>query len=280
MRHFDKHSIPQNASQRDAIQALFKSPVTRKFNIARLRPGDLPQGQRFETVQDASKRRDQIIGRCSTIAGLGFLSEHLGTCTSETPCMSVCCPKCGRRFRKWIIAQALPLATQLNLQWATVALHLVPADELFELDLLKLKRRTSQRIRRAAPSVSFVLGGIEAEYLADEDAFLVHGHFLISRLERDEEIAFRSAFRNIDRSHPVRIDPLNDLEKQISYTFKFTTYHRPGKQTGPWRPKSVELPDGPLMDVSIWRAQYTFLDFVFMLGVRRRGSQLVRQKRE
>ena len=34
------------------------------------------------------------------------------------------------------------------------------------------------------------------------------------------------------------------------------------------------------MDLSIWRAQYTFMDFVFMMGLRRVGSQLVRQKRE
>ena len=171
MRHFEKPSIPQNASADDTIHALLKSPVSRKFNIVHLRPGDLPRGQRFNEIHDASKRRDQVIGRCSAIAGLGFLAEQLQSCTPKVRCMSVSCPKCGRKFRRWIIAQALPISEQLDLQWVTVALELVPANDLFKLDLLKLKRRTSQRIRRAAPSVSLVLGGIEAEYLSADDAF-------------------------------------------------------------------------------------------------------------
>ncbi|CAJ0882920.1 hypothetical protein AMST5_03382 [freshwater sediment metagenome] len=275
MRPSRRPPIPQNSSADETIQALLNATVSRRFNIARLRPGDLPPGQRFETVRDVRERRDQAVGRCTAIEGLGFLAEQLESCTLEAPCMSVSCPRCGRKFRRWIVAQALPFYRKLDLQWVTVALELVPADRLIEVDLLKLKRRTSQRIRRTAPSASVVLGGIEAEYLADEDAFLVHGHFLISRLPKEEEAAFRAAFRKIDRAHPVRIDPLNDPLKQISYSFKYATYYRPGKQTGPYRPRPVPLPDGPLMDLSIWRAHYTFLDFVFMMGVRRRGGALL-----
>ena len=188
--------------------------------------------------------------------------------------MSVSCPICGRKFQRWIIAQALPIS-QLDLQWVTIALELIPADRLFELDLVKLKRRTSQRIRRTAPSVSIVLGGIEAEFRTADDTFLLHGHFLISRFSKEEEQALKAAFRKIDRAHPVRVDPLNDPVKQISYSFKYATYHRPGSKTGPHRPRPVPLPNGPLMDLSVWRSRSTFLDFVFMMGLRRVGGRLL-----
>jgi hypothetical protein len=273
-------AIPQNASADDTIHALLNAPVLKKNNIARRRPKDLRKSQRFETIHDVKERHEEAIGRFKRIDGLGFLAEQLETCTPEEPCMSVSCPKCGRKYRRWIIGQALQISENLDLQWMTVALEVVPADRLFEVDLIKLKRKTVQRIRRSAPSVSFVLGGIEAEYLSADDAFFVHGHFIISRLPRDEEATFRAAFSNIDRSHPVRIDPLSDPAAQISYTFKFSAYHRPGKQTGPYRPRPVPLPDGPLMDLSIWRAHYTFLDSVFMMGLRRVGSKLVRLNRE
>jgi hypothetical protein len=269
-------SIPQNASVDEAVRALFDYPVSREHNIARLRPKDLPKHQRFETVKDVRERHAEEVGRFKKIEGLNFLAEHVEACTPEAPCLSVSCPICARRFRRWIIGQALPFCQLLDLQWATVAIELVPVDKPFEQDLLSLKRRTAQRIRRAARSVSFVLGGIEAEYRCPEKAFLVHGHFLISRLSKDEEKRLRAAFQCAEIPRAVKIDELNDPVRQISYTFKFPNYFRPGKQTGPFRPRAIPLPDGPLMDLAIWRAQYSFLDFTFLMGLRRRGGELVR----
>jgi hypothetical protein len=147
---------------------------------------------------------------------------------------------------------------------------------LTDCDVKVVKTRVAQRFRRAAPSAKFVLGGIEAEYLQGDDAFLVHAHLLVSRLPDGELAALRSAFADIDVARAVKKQDLRDPAAQISYILKFTTYHRPGSQNGSRRPTAIPLPDHALKQLTLWRARHGFLDFVFMIGLRRSGGDLVR----
>lgn len=268
--------IPQNASAHESAQAILGLPVPREFDIARMRPEELPRGERFETVADARARRDAEIERFEQIAELTEMADRLFSCSAESPCAEVSCPICARLFRRWLISQALHHQQDLDLIVLTIALELVSSKKLRKLDLRVLKRRTSQRIRRAAPSARFALGGIEADYRQGDDTFLVHAHLLIPQLPFDEVNALRSAFADIDLARPIKVQPLRDPAAQISYTLKFTTFHRPGSQKGSRRPTAIPLPDQALKRLTLWRARHGFLDFVFLMGLRRRGGDLVR----
>jgi hypothetical protein len=268
--------IPQNVSAREIARRLLGLPVRRQFDIAHLRPEDLPRGQRFETAADAQFRRDAELVRFERIPGLTEVADRLFWCEDESPCAEVSCPICGRLFRHWLTGQALRHQSSLDLQVFTLALELVPTKRLAKLDLRDVKRRAAQRLRRAAPSAQFILGGIEAEFRQNDDAFLLHAHLLVPRLPRDELTALRSAFANIDVARPIKVQTLRDAPKQISYLLKFSTFHRPGSQKGSRRPNAVPLPDYAFEQLTLWRARYGFLDFVFMLGLRRRGGDLVR----
>ncbi len=268
--------IPQNLSARETARALLALRVPRRFDIARLRPDHLPRGQRFETEPDARARRDADRERFEGIAGLAEVADLLWSCSADSPCAEVCCAVCGRRFRRWFTGQALRLQADLDLEVITVALELVASKELTQCDLLVAKRRVAQKFRRAAPSAKFVLGGLEAEYRQGDDAFLVHAHLLISRLPRDEQKALKSAFADIGVTRAVKVQALRDPAAQISYLLKFPTFHRPAPQNGPRRPKAIPLPGHALRQLTLWRAQHGFLDFVFMMHLRRRGGDLVR----
>ena len=73
----------------------------------------------------------------------------------------------------------------------------------------------------------------------------------------------------------VKVQELRDPAAQISYLLKFTTFHRPGSQNGSRRPRAVPLPDDALKQLTLWRARHGFFDFLFMIGLRRRGGDLV-----
>ena len=268
--------IPQNMSARKTAQVLLGLPVPQEFDIARLRPEKLPRGARFETLADARARRDIQLDRFERIAGLGHVADRLFGCSAESPCAEMSCPICARLFRRWLISQALRPQHDLDLVVLTIALELVASKKLRTLDLRVLKRRAAQCIRRAAPSARLVLGGIEADYRQNDDSFLVHADLLVPRLPRDELTALRSAFADIDVTRAVKRQLLRDPPAQISYMLKFTTFHRPGSQNGSRRPTAIPLPDQALKRLTLWRAQHGFLDFVFMLGLRRNGSDLAR----
>ena len=226
-------------------------------------------------MADVGTRRINEAARLEEIDGLGRIAARLHACTPQARCASVCCPSCSRKFRRWFICQALRHERDLELQVLTVALELVPSKLLRKLNLRELKRRVSQRIRRAAPSVRFALGGIEAEFRQADDAFLVHAHLLVSRLPRDEMKALRSAFADIGATRAIKVQPLRDPASQISYLLKFATFHRPGSQNGSRRPRAIPLPSEALKQLTLWRARHGFLDFVFTMGLRRRGGDLV-----
>ena len=268
--------IPQNMSARETAQALLGLPVPRQFDIARLRPDNLPRGHRFETMADARARRDTELDRFERIVGLSHVADRLFSCSAESPCAEVSCAICGRLFRRWLISQALRHQDHLDLVVLTIALELVASKKLRTLDLRVLKRRASQRIRRTAPSARFVLGGIEADYQQNDDSFLVHAHLLVSRLPQDELTALRSAFADIDVTRAVKVQPMREPAAQVSYMLKFTTLHRPGSQNGSRRPTAIPLPDQALKRLMLWRARHEFLDFVMMIGLRRRGGDLAR----
>ena len=84
--------IPQNVSATETARRLLNLPVPRKFDIARFRPAELPQGERFETMEDAQTLRDERLARFEGIAELVEIADRLFECDEETPCAEVSCP--------------------------------------------------------------------------------------------------------------------------------------------------------------------------------------------
>jgi hypothetical protein len=268
--------IPQNMSARESARALVNQFVPREFDIALLRAPGLPPSERFETMDDARARRDVEIERFENIPHLAPLADELYSCSAATPCAQVYCPVCARGFRRWFTSEALRHEVETDFTVVTVALELMTRRDLTRCDLTLVKRSAAQRFRRAAPSARVILGGIEADYRQSDDTFLVHAHLLVPLLTHHEKRALRSAFANIGVARAVRVQPLRDPVTQISYLLKFTTFHRPTLQNGPSRSAAIPLPDDALRELTLWRAEYCFLDFIFMMGLRRIGGHLVR----
>jgi hypothetical protein len=76
------------------------------------------------------------------------------------------------------------------------------------------------------------------------------------------------------RADPLDVDDLNAPKRQISSSFKFVTYRRPGK-TGPeGRARAYPLPPDRLAELATWWSKNQFSDLVFLYGARRRGGRI------
>ncbi len=54
---------PRKIPARESARALLALAIPRNFDVARLRPHNLPRGRRFETEADARARRDTELDR-------------------------------------------------------------------------------------------------------------------------------------------------------------------------------------------------------------------------
>ena len=76
------------------------------------------------------------------------------------------------------------------------------------------------------------------------------------------------------RADPLDVEDLNDPERQISYMFKFVTYHRPGKIGRDGRARAYPLPPDRLAELATWWWKYQFSDFVFFTAPVAEGAKL------
>ena len=149
--------IPQNMSARKTAQVLLGLPVPPKFDIALLRPDNLPRRHRFETMADAQARQDTELDRFEQIAGAVPRCWPACLLQRRIPCAEVYCPICARLFRRWHTGQALRHQSTLDLQMLTVGLELVTTKRLANFDLRAVKRRAAERFSgglRRRPNLS------------------------------------------------------------------------------------------------------------------------------
>src|SRR5438876_1129920 len=80
-----------------------------KYDIAVLRPANMPKGQRFETLADArkeSERSERLL--LSFARGNKVIGEYLQECRDGYyECNKPFCPICARQFRRWFIGELL-----------------------------------------------------------------------------------------------------------------------------------------------------------------------------
>jgi hypothetical protein len=223
----------------------------------------------IESVDDASRYRArnlQILEKRDE-----QLADEIFRCTDDDPCAKVLCARCARRYRLWLASELLHVANVGPQAFvATILLETVHAPALKRVDLDALHERARKRIVRA--DVSAAIGGTEASYDAQADTWTIHLHLLVFDSFESGRAKLRRAFNDSTLDRPVVCQPLRDRPAQLSYLQKFHTYHRPGS-SGSRRGRPYPLKPEQIDQLAQWTRRLRFEDFLFVLGLRRRGSR-------
>lgn len=247
------------------------------LDLVEVLPANLPKSRRFETKADVVKRsieREQRLRKTCN----DHVAEFLADCRSgQYPCRQPICPICGRLFRRWLAANILALYKNLrNPVTITLFCETVPEGKLHTADIAKIHDRVRQRFRRAGLGNIVAVGGTEAAYRAEHKDWLVHLHLLVGDVDKLALKRLRAAWVKTGIPAAVRVSPIVDQARQIGYLQKFSTFHRPGEQSSPWRAQAYPLPQPQFEELAAWFDNREFGEFVFMLGTRRRGHRIRR----
>jgi hypothetical protein len=199
------------------------------------------------------------------------LAGRISRCTTAEPCGEILCSVCARRYRAWLTSELLHLATQpVPAFIATVLLQAVDAAQLRGVELSTLHGRVRKKLIRA--DVAAAIGGTEASYEAEQDRWVIHLHLLVFDSLESGRAKLRRAFGDSSLHRPVVCQPLRDRVAQLSYLQKFSTYHRP-RSAGSKRGRAYPLKPEQVHQLASWTRRFWFTDFLFVLGLRRRGSR-------
>ena len=233
---------------------------------------ELPQ---LETLAEAEARNlaqiDALFDREPEIA------VRLEACERGVRCGLIVCAVCARSFRFPLIRDVLRIA-KLEPgvhKWATIFLETVPEGSLPEVSVKRVRERLRQCLRRSGFLGAILIGGIEVSWLARDRVWLLHVHFLAIRVPQKAWDSLEEKLATTGRADPLDVQDLNDPERQISYTIKFVTYHRPGTIGPDGHARAYPLPPDRLAELARWWSRNQFSDFVFLFGARRRGGRIV-----
>lgn len=236
---------------------------------------------RFEAPIAAKAERDR---RVTSLLRRGTaeherLAHQLSACSPSGRCGLSACPVCYRRFRRLMIGSTLRIfraertlimSTLIPPSWA------VPTDRLQEFSPLRGVAAFRQQLRRVGAGDFVVIGGIDGDYDVASCVWRPHLHLvaaanLAPKLQRLSERFYSSpdgAYR------PSFTRAVADGPAQISYCFKsyWNEKVRYVGRDGQERNSACRLREPVHADWLVWRAGYSFTDFVFAQGVRRRAG--------
>lgn len=244
------------------------------LDIALLRPPTLKKG-RFETLEDAHSESLRS-GKVLAVAGDRLLSETLDDCRSGAyVCEKPFCPICARSFRRWFVAEMLGhLRTGDHGHVATVLLEAVKPGDLAQSTFDKHRALLRKRLRQSVSADVVVIGCFEVVYKARAKCWMLHINLLMIGSSKAERKLFKSKWAASVLPRPIKKLRVKDPAKQVSYVPKFTTYHRPGRQSGPKRPPPKPLNTKDHAELVRWMAQWHFEDFMFLHNCRRNGTEI------
>jgi hypothetical protein len=249
-----------------------------KYDIAVLRPANMPKGQRFETLADAreeSERSEKLL--LSFSRGSSVIGEYLRDCRAgDYPCNETFCPICARQFRRWFIGELLRVTKGCDhVHIYTVLLKEAARDKIDTLDFTPFRHVLRQRLRRSGLGKVPVIGGFEIVYKARRRTWVLHVNLVVIGGKETALAKFERAFQadGFERAHVKAT--LKDRAEQLSYVLKFTTYHRPHEQQGPTRSPARPLNPKEHAALLKWMSQFEFKDFMFLINARREGGTKV-----
>jgi hypothetical protein len=226
--------------------------------------------RQIESKADASRYREMNLRALQRRDDA--LADAISRCTTADPCAEVLCPACARRYRLWLTSRLLRLATRPTPAFiATILLEAVHGAELSDVELNALHERARKRLTREG--VLAAIGGTEASYEAEHDRWVIHLHLLVFDTLESGRAKLRRAFHDSTLNRPVFCQALRDRVAQLSYLQKFQTYHRPGSGGSRKRGRAYPLKPEQIDQLAQWTRHFWFQDFLFVLGLRRRGSR-------
>lgn len=212
-------------------------------------------------------------------AGGKSAREHakiLRRCRRNTsdPCERATCRVCTRKFRYSVSGQ---LSKLTNSSAVIVTINLTHFDQgaLKNAKPAAIKDKLRTRCDRAGLRGAMIAGGIEAEWNSREAAWRLHAHLVVIGATPERIDNLRPASSS-PRQRDIKVQPLRDVERQLSYLLKFATYFRPRRQTGPCRSRAVPLPKARFFELAAWRSQYRPRDFFFIYGARLGAGDQIR----
>jgi len=249
-----------------------------QWDIAHLRPRDLPKGERFETTADAraeSERSEKLL-RTAKHNGEEFAAVLKECRRTNSECNETFCPLCARRFRRWFVGELLRIIEDRELVHIfTILLQEAKRPRINDLDPNAFRHLLRKRLQRCGLSKVAAIGGFEIIYRARQEKWVLHLNLAVIGGRQRSIDAFVRSFRSSPISRPVEVVPLTNPASQLSYILKFTTYHRPHEQFG--ARKSAAKPLNPPEHTRLveWMSQFTFNDFLYLVNAIRRGPKLV-----
>ncbi len=244
-------------------------------DVRALRPPSLPRGQRFETPRDVAKVNTDTITKLSIL--LPDVAAAMECCEGETsPCSLPCCAICARRFRGYHTSELLRIADMFEgpHEVATIYLDAVEEGCLSDVNIKREHSKLRKCLERAGFGDAILVGGTEANWTAMDRLWIVHVHALAIGVPHEAWARLRKKLKGDGMKMPLKVQPLRDGPRQLSYVQKFVSLHRPlGRgASGPGRP--FPLPLARLAELAAWWSHFRFDDFVFVYGARRRGGRI------
>ena len=216
------------------------------------------------------KRVDDLVDREPEIA------VALEACCAEGPCGLLICAECSEKARGPFIAELFGIEDtyQGPHEIGTAFLAAYPPGSLVNADVKRKQGMLRKQLHRSGFTGCLALGGTEAAWSERQGLWILHVHFLAIGVPDKAWSDLGTALRKSGMKFPLKRQALKNVERQISYLQKFVTYHRPGSHTGFGRAETRPLPPDRLAELARWWGQYTFDDFPFLFGARRRGGRI------
>jgi hypothetical protein len=249
-----------------------------KYDIAELRPANMPRGQRFETLEDAqieSERSEKLL--LSFAPGNKVIGEYLQECRDGYyECNKPFCPICARQFRRWFIGELLRITKKSDhVHIYTVLLKEAATDKINELDPTSFRASLRKRLQRSGLAKIPVIGGFEIVYKAAKRVWMLHANLVVIGGNKSAHKKFKEMFHADDIDRPLVRAALKDRTEQLSYILKFGTYHRPHEQRGSARSQAKPLNPSEHAALLEWMWQYEFEDFMLLINARRQGGNKI-----
>jgi hypothetical protein len=250
-----------------------KPPKSRDMNL--LKPPSLSKNERFETVTDAGTESLRSEGVLEKVDRASRQRVYLHDCRAgHYHCEQTYCPLCARDFRRWFIGEALRVVNLSHSAGHVMTVLLAKSHNIHDLNPTDYRPLIRRRLAQAGLQGVPVIGGFEIVYRAQDKSWILHINLLFLGGINLAFSKFETLFASNQFVRPTQTVQLTDSPEQLSYLLKFTTYHRPFRQTGPKRSPAKPLNAREHVALIIWMSQFQFTDMVFLHRVRREGDRL------
>jgi hypothetical protein len=253
----------------------------RNRDVTLLSPPFLDKSKRFETVADAiaESMRSEDVLKITNRAVLP--QQYLCECRAgDYRCERTYCPICARDFRRWFTGETLRVVELYPKRSRVMTLLLAKSRNIHDLDPASYRHVLRTWLNKAGLHSVSVIGGFEIVYRAQDKSWVLHINLLFLGGTKLAISQFGDSFAFSEFLRPTQMVPVNESAKQLSYLLKFTTYHRPLRQTGSRRSPAKPLNAREHVTLVQWMSKFEFTDMMFLYGVRRKGHRLRPTARE